>query len=147
MKALTRWNPFREAVRFYPFSDFDEAWKELPMLSTAGFGSEAMLRMDVAEDDNGYVVKADLPGVNKEDIAVSIDGATVSVSAEVKQEKEAKEGGKVLRAERYYGSVTRSFTLPAEIEVAKADAAYEKGVLTLTLPKAAGRETKKLPVH
>lgn len=147
MKALTRWNPFREAVRFYPFSDFDQTWKELPMLSAAGFESEPMLRMDVAEDDKGYVVKAELPGVNKEDIAVSIDGATVSVSAEVKQEKEAREGGKVLRTERYYGLVTRRFTLPAEIDVAAADAAYDKGVLTLTLPKAAGRETKKLPVH
>ena len=147
MKAITRWNPFREAVRFYPFGDFDETWKELPMLSATGFEPGPMLRMDVAEDDKGYVVTAELPGVNKEDIAVSIDGATVSVSAEVKQEKEAKEGGKVLRTERYYGSVTRSFTLPAEVDVAKADAAYEKGVLTLTLPKAAGHETRKLPVH
>lgn len=147
MKALTRWNPFREAVRFYPFADFDQPWKELPLLSAAGFEPEPMLRMDVSEDDKGYVVKAELPGVNKEDISVSIDGATVTVSAEVKQEKEAKEGGKVLRTERYYGSVTRSFTLPAEIDVAKADAAYEKGMLTLTLPKAAGRETRKLPVH
>jgi len=147
MKALARWNPFGEAVRFDPFGDFGLTWKELPMLSAADLEPERMLRMDVSEDDNGYVVKADLPGVNKEDIAVSIDGATVSVSAEVKQEKEAKESGKVLRSERYYGSFTRSFTLPAEIDVAKADAAYEKGVLTLTLPKAAGGETRKLPVH
>ena len=147
MKALTRWNPFREAVRFDPFGDFALAWKEWPMPAMAGFEPEPLLRMDVAEDDKGYVVEAELPGVEKDDIAVSIDGSTVTVSAEVKKEKQAKEGGKVLRTERYYGAVTRSFTLPAEVDVAKADATYDKGVLTLTLPRMAGRETKKLPVH
>jgi HSP20 family protein len=147
MKALTRWNPFREAVRFDPFGDFRLAWKELPMLAATGFEPEPMLRMDVAESEKEYVVKAELPGVNKEDIAVSVDGNTVSVSAEVKHEKDTKEGSKVLRTERYYGAVTRSFTVPTEIDFAKADAAYERGVLTLTLPKAPGRESRKLDVH
>jgi HSP20 family protein len=147
MKALTRWNPFREAVRFDPFGDFGLAWKELPMLAATGFEPEPMLRMDVAESEREYVVKAELPGVNKEDITVSVDGNTVSVSAEVKHEKDTKEGSKVLRTERYYGAVTRSFTVPTEIDFAKADAAYEQGVLTLTLPKAPGRESRKLDVH
>jgi HSP20 family protein len=101
----------------------------------------------VTENDTGYVVKAEIPGVAKEDITVSIEGSTVSLAAEVKREKETKEGDKVLRTERYYGSVARSLTLPADVDLPRAEAKFENGVLTLTLPKAPGIEAKRLPIH
>ena len=90
----------------------------------------------MAENDNAYVLRGDLPGVKKDDINISIDGDTVAISAEVKNEKEVKDGERVLRSERYYGKVYRAFTLgqavdenaaPGEVRGrrARADAAEE----------------------
>jgi len=84
--------------------------------------------------------------VKKEDIQISIDGNQVSISAEVKQEKEEKQGNKLVRSERYYGKQFRSFTLAHDIDEAKAEAEYTDGVLKLTLPKKAGSESKKLAI-
>jgi HSP20 family protein len=114
---------------------------------TRAFEPEPMIRMDVAENETAYTVKAEIPGVTKEDINVSVDGNMVSITAEVKREKEEKEGERVLRTERYYGSVARTFTLGHDIDLSKADATYEGGVLTLVLPKAPGTEARKLSVH
>lgn len=147
MRALTRWNPFREMTRFDPFADLGTFWKELPMSTMTALEAEPTIKMDVKETEGAYLVKAEIPGVAKEDISVSVDGNMVSITAEVKREKEEKEGEKVLRTERYYGTVARSFTLPMDVDFAKADAAYEAGVLTLTLPKAPGTEARKLAVH
>ena len=148
MRALTRWNPFREMTRFDPFTDLESMLKDFPTRPfMRALEPEPMVKMDVAETEDAYTVKAEIPGVSKEDIAVSIDGNMVSITAETKREKEEKEGEKVLRSERYYGSVGRTFTLAHEIDVAKANAIYENGVLTLALPKAPGAEATKLAVH
>jgi HSP20 family protein len=144
MRTLTRWNPLRDVTRFDPFTDLTGFWNELPMRMPE---PEPTMRLDLTESDTGYVVKAEIPGVKKEDISVSLEGGMVSIAAEVKREKEDKEGDKLLRSERYYGMVSRSFTLPADIDTAKAVAAYDGGVLTLTLPKAAGTTSTKLAVH
>ncbi len=105
------------------------------------------IRIDVVEKDNVFKVRADLPGVKKEDINVRIDGNLVQIDAETKGEKEFKEeGGKVLRSERYYGSVSRAFTLTQDVDEAKAVAKYENGVLTLELPKKATSAAKRLTV-
>jgi HSP20 family protein len=104
--------------------------------------------MDLKEDDKAYTVHAEIPGMKKEDIQVSIDGNRVSISAETKTEKEEKKGEKVLRSERYYGKVARSFTLANDVDEAKAKAKYADGVLELTLPKKEGATTaKKLAVQ
>jgi HSP20 family protein len=95
----------------------------------------ARLRVDVKETGDAYRVDAEIPGVKKEDIHVEIEGNEVSISAEVKQEKEAKDGERVLRTERYYGKVERRFALPQEIDEGKANARFDNGVLALTLPK------------
>ncbi len=106
------------------------------------------IRVDVVEKNGSYQVRADLPGVKKEDINVRIDGNLVQIDAETKGEKEFKgEGGKVLRSERYYGSVSRSFTLAQDVDEAKAVAKYENGVLSLELPKKATTEAKKLEIQ
>jgi len=103
----------------------------------------ATIKMDVAEAKDSYVVKAEIPGVAKEDIQVSINGNEVSIGAEVKREKDVKDGERLLRSERYYGSVYRAFTLPVDVDETASNAKYENGVLELTLvkkPVAAGRK-------
>ena len=105
------------------------------------------IRVDVVEKDDVFKIRADLPGVKKEDINVRIDGNLVQIDAETKGEKEFKEeGGKVLRSERYYGSVSRAFTLTQDVDDTKAIAKYENGVLTLELPKKATSAAKRLVV-
>jgi HSP20 family protein len=106
------------------------------------------MRVDVAELDNAYEVKADIPGVKKEDINVRIDGNIVQIDAEVKRESESKDkAGKVLRSERYYGNITRSFSLADDVDEAKAEAKYADGVLTLKLPKKATAAARKVTVQ
>jgi HSP20 family protein len=104
------------------------------------------IRLDVSEADGSYSVKADIPGVRKEDIDVRIDGNQVTISAEVKQEKEEKSGSRVLRSERQYGFASRTFALADNVDDTKADAKFENGVLKLTLPKRAPVSQKRLPI-
>ena len=108
---------------------------------------ELDIRVDVVEKDGIFKVRADLPGVKKEDINVRIDGNLVQIDAETKEEKEMKEDGKVVRKERYFGSVSRAFTLSQDVDDTKAVAKYEDGVLTLDLPKKATSTAKKLAIH
>lgn len=106
------------------------------------------MRVDVTEQDSGYEVKADIPGVKKEDINVRIDGNVVQIDAEVKRESESKDqGGKVLRSERYHGTVSRTFSLADDIDEARAEARYADGVLTLQLPKKATAAARKVAVQ
>jgi len=93
------------------------------------------------------VVKAEIPGVGKEDIQVSIEGNQVTIGAEVKREKDVKDGDRVLRSERYYGSVYRGFTLPVEVDEEASNAKYENGVLELKLAKKAPQSGRKLTVQ
>lgn len=104
-------------------------------------------RMDVAENENAYRVKADLPGVKKEDIAVTVEGDTVTVTAEVRAEKEARNGERVLRTERYTGKLARSFSLGQEVDEANAEARFVDGVLDLVLPKKAAASRKRLTIN
>ena len=105
------------------------------------------IRMDVKEDEKAYAVHADMPGVNKDDIHVTLDGNTVSISAEVKKRSEQKEGERVLRRERYVGRVSRSFALENEVDEAAASARYQDGVLELVLPKKMAAAAKRLAVQ
>jgi HSP20 family protein len=104
-------------------------------------------RMDVTENDKEYQVLAELPGVKKEEISITISGNEVAVSAEVKHEKDIANGETVLRAERYYGKIERAFSLGQEVDEATAQAKYNNGVLELTLPKKTVAAARKLAVH
>lgn len=147
MTNLTRYDPFN-LTRHDPFSDLDDLFKGFFVRPVAFEGQTQMqIKMDVKEDDNAYTVHADIPGVKKEDIHVSLEGNQVSISAESKMEKEEKKGEKVLRSERYYGKVARSFTLAHDVDDAKAQAKYSDVVLELTLPKKAGTSAKKLAIQ
>jgi HSP20 family protein len=146
MANLTRHDP-SSLARFDPFGDIDDLFRGFFVRPALLEGQPQMqIKMDLKEDDKAYTVHADIPGVKKEDIQVSIDGNRVSISAESKIEKEEKEGEKVLRSERYSGKVARSFTLLHDVDEAQAQAKYSDGVLELTLPKKAGTATKKLEI-
>ena len=138
-------------ARFDPFNDLvDDLFKGFLVRPVAyNGGSEGLLRVkvDVAEKNGAYTITAELPGVRKEDIQVSIDGAEVTLAAEVKREKEVAKDERVLHTERSYGKVTRTFSLPQEVDEAKAEARFRDGVLELTLPKKAAAERKAITIQ
>lgn len=146
-KSLMNFNPFSELARFDPFQRLDDFFGE-GRLSPAlrEMAMEPRIRMDVTENDKAYTVKADMPGVNKEDIKIDIDGNHVTISAETKRESEEKQGESVVRSERYFGQQYRSFSLASEINEAEASAKYQDGVLELVLPKKAHGGGKKVVV-
>jgi len=109
--------------------------------------SPEQIKMDVKENDNSYTVQAEIPGVSKEDIQVSIEGNMVTLSAEVKQLDTQTKDDRLLRSERYFGSVSRGLQLPQDIDQAQAKAKYDNGVLTLTLPKKQGGSSQKLRIE
>ena len=142
MINVTRFNPLEDA--------FENLFAGIPMwlpVSETRASASTQFRMDVTENDKEYQVLAELPGVKKEDISITINGNQVAVSAEVKHEKDAENSGTVLRTERYFGRLQRAFALAQEVDEATAQAKYNDGVLELTLPKKAVAATKRLAVH
>lgn len=139
-----------ELARFDPFLDVDDMFNGFMMrpfsLFREGMEIEPQIKMDVKEADGKYLVNAEIPGVNKDDIHVTIEGNRVSISAEVKQEKEAKEGERMIRSERSYGMASRSFTLADDIDQSKVEAKYNNGMLELTLPKKPGASRKEISI-
>lgn len=146
---VSRSDPFQELARFDPFRDFESFFPTPRGMRRwmAEMPVEAPIKLEVTEDDKAYRVKAELPGVNKEDIGVEIDGNQVSLSAQVKRESEKKEGETVVHSERYYGRQYRSFTLDKDIDRGKAEAKFENGVLELTLPKNGGKPAQRIEVR
>jgi len=142
MANITRWDPFE---------DIDDLFKGVflrPMrLESQEAGQGLRIKMDVKEDEKAFTVHAEVPGVKKEDIHVSIDGNQVSITAEVKRENEDRQGERVLRSERYYGKVQRTFTLGQDVDQDNAAARYENGVLELTLPKKASSAQRRLTIQ
>ncbi len=146
MTALTQWNPFKRLLRLDPAAGIDDLFRSLgahPMLRD--FDAAAEMPLDVTEKDGAYCVKAQLPGVDKNDIDVSVEGNRVAISTEFKRE-EKKDGERELCVERYYGKAFRAFTLPDDLDAAKASAGYENGVLTLTLPKKQNGDARRIAV-
>jgi HSP20 family protein len=136
-------------TRYDPFNDMDDLFKGL-FVRPMRFDLETppmRMKMDVTKADDTYSVKADIPGVKKGDIQVSIDGNEVTISGEIKKESEEKKGEEVIRSERHYGKVSRSFTLPHDIDESKVVAKYDDGVLKLTLPMKAKATSRKIAVN
>jgi HSP20 family protein len=140
MANLTRYGSFDNL-----FDDLAKGFWVKPV-SVPG-GEELKLKVDVKEDDKAYTVHAEIPGVKKEDIQVDVSGDQVSIRAEVKRETEEKNGEKLLHSERYYGMVSRSFTLPTEVDDKATVAKYKDGVLDLTLPKKTGGGSHRISVQ
>ena len=143
---LTRFEPFG-SVAFDPFRTMDDFFYLPRMPFFRAFSPEPEMKIDLTEDAKSYYLKAELPGLKKDDIHVAIDGNDVSINAEMLREKGEKEGATVLRNERYYGRWSRSFTLAVAVDETEAEAKYSDGILMLTLPKKGGVPVREIAVH
>jgi HSP20 family protein len=133
-------------IRRDPLDDFFRGFFVRPV----DFGNQPdapALKIDVKEQEAVYLVYAEIPGVKREDINVAVDGPVVSISAERREEKDVKEGERVLRTERYFGKVSRSFQLAQEIDESKVVAKYADGVLELSLPKKAATQARRITIQ
>lgn len=110
-------------------------------------GTIGQFRVDVSETEQAYALHAEIPGVKKDDIHITIDGDQVAISAEVKSEKDVKNGARVLRSERHYGKVYRAFQLGQPVDEEGASAKYSDGVLELTLPKKTAVSAKRIAIQ
>jgi HSP20 family protein len=142
MANITRFDPLNELV-----DDLFKGFFVRPVAFESRDTALPRMKVEVAEKNGTYLVSAELAGVRKEDIQVTIDGAEVTLAAEVKREKEVSKDERVLHTERSYGKVSRSFTLPQEVDEAKADAKFKDGVLELTLPKKAAAARKQVTIQ
>ncbi|AOI99762.1 Hsp20/alpha crystallin family protein [Burkholderia sp. AU33545] len=143
MSNMTRYDPFS----MEPVSDlFQGLFRPLRGMALADEPDLASMKIDVSENDKAYTVNAELPGVAKDDIDVQVTGNTVSINAKIERNTEQKNGERVIRRERYSGAISRTFSLPGDIDDASATATYQDGVLSLTLPKKAQVGQKKLTI-
>jgi HSP20 family protein len=136
-------------TRFDPFNDIDDMFKGLfvrPMRFELEGSQPMRMKVDVTKADDTYTVNAEIPGVKKDEIHVAVDGNEVTISGEIRKESEEKKGEQVIRSERYYGKVSRSFTLPHDVDESKVTAKYADGVLRLTLPMKVKAASRKITV-
>ena len=144
---VTRFNLFNDLARFDPYGRMEDMMREFSMSpALRAFEPERQIRVDVQETDQAYMVKADMPGLNKDDIKIAVDGNVVSISATKQEEKQETSAGAVY-SERYSGSLYRSFSLPQEVDDTKTEAKYQDGVLSLTLPKKPGTARKQITIQ
>jgi HSP20 family protein len=146
MSDIIRWNPFREMVSMRNAMDrmFEDAligpeWDW-------GQASSWQLSLDIVENDEDFTVKASIPGINPDDLEITLSGKNLTIKGETKGESESDQGKYHLR-ERRYGSFSRRVSLPTEINDKEVKASYDSGVLTLTLPKSEGTKPRRIEVH
>ncbi len=144
---MTIWNPMRE------MEDLFDRYTRVRGRSLREGDSETELTLaewspsvDIEESDDSYLIKADLPGVKKKDIEVTIDNGVLNISGEKRVEKETGKGTKQHRTERYCGSFARYFTLPRAVQADKIEAQFSDGVLSLTIPKTEEAKPKSIEV-
>ena len=143
MSTITRYDP----LSLEPMSDlFQGLFRPMRGLTVGGETPLFEIKIDVAESDAAYTVKAEMPGLQKSDIDVKIDGNVVSIGAKAERNKEWKEGERVIRSERYSGVISRSFSLASDIDEAKSSAQYQDGVLSLRLAKKVDSPKKRLQI-
>lgn len=142
MASVTRWEPFREITRMQDLLDqmMDRAILESPSRGVVG-----RLPLDVYQTEDTVVIKATAPGVQPEDLSVSITGDTVQIKGEMKEDKEKEDGAYILR-ERRVGTFSRTLALPTLVDSDKAEASFKDGILTLTLPKSEQVKPKQISV-
>ena len=131
-------------THYEPFEDFFKGFFVRPF--TLPTEASIDLKIDVKEGEKEFMVEAEIPGVKKEDIFIDVDGDTVSLRAEMKSEKEEKKGEKIVYSERSYGMVSRSFTLPVDVDDKAVKAEYRDGVLKLVLPKKSNGVGRRITV-
>ncbi len=152
--ALVRFKPEREFSAWSPFKDIVNMQREVGRLFDGLFAdfdengnsvTSWLPRADVIENGDAYIIKTELPGVDKNDVKITVRDNVLTLKGEKKQEKEEK-GHNFHRVERSYGTFERSFSLPTGVKNDKIDAAYKDGVLTITLPKVEEAKPKEIEV-
>lgn len=147
LPMLSRWNPLRTASTFDPFTDLEDLIRGFDNRGLARpYEKTLEMRMDVHEDDKAYRITVDMPGVKKENIDIAVEGNQVTITAEVKQEV-SRDSEKEVHRERFSGHAFRSFALPNEVDSSRADARYDGGVLSLTLPKKTGTQARRISIN
>jgi len=151
--AIVRWNPARELATFPTdvlsmqreinrmFDDFFRSDRD----DTSLLASTWKPAVDIVEEDEAYVAKVELPGVNKDDVKITMQDNILTIRGEKKEEKKGKEGN-AHRVERYYGSFQRSFSLPTSVKNDRIEAEYKDGILTINMPKAEEAKPKQIEV-
>ncbi|MBP0118349.1 MAG: Hsp20/alpha crystallin family protein [Candidatus Nitrotoga sp.] len=147
MSSIVSRSPFfNDVVRLYPWADLDNIAQDFgvrPSVMDKRNINLPSIKIDLTENDTAYTVRAEIPGIKKEDVTVEVDGNFVSISVKTKHEKEKKEGERVICRECYQGSSYRSFSLDRDVDESKSHAKYDGGVLELTLPKKQNGKTSK----
>src|SRR6266850_2119474 len=148
---LIRWNPLRDVTPWHPVTDLmsDEIDRILNQLQggtvSNGEGAPWLPPVDIVERENEYRVKVELPDVNKDDVKITVQDDVLTIRGEKKKEQEQK-GENYHRTERLYGAFQRSFALPSSVQSDKIQATYDKGVLTISLPKVEAAKPKEVEV-
>jgi HSP20 family protein len=143
---LTRFSPSGAVSRFDPMRSFANALDMFDFMRPTRLLEDERIPLDINETDQAYLVKAEMPGVKREDIKVSIQGDQVTISADTDVQQERTEGN-VVCSERYHGKQFRSFTLPQPVDEENAHATCHDGVLELSLPKRGGTGAKQLTIQ
>lgn len=152
--TLVRWQPRSAVRRWGPYRDFEDVQGEMNRLfdwafgrrgDEGSFGGSWMPAVDVYEEGDSFHIHADLPGLKRDDIDITVDGNTMTISGEKKRENETKEDG-YYRAERYYGKFSRSIDMPVTVDTSKIDAKYKDGVLEIVLPKSETARPKQIKI-
>lgn len=154
MPVPTRWDPFRDVRRFDPFAGLEDVFRANLLREPAApareeeyeAAPEPEMRTDVTEDEQTYYAKVEVPGVRKGDIDVAVDGNRITITVEARREP-LRTGEQELYTERYVGRAGRIFSLPEEIDGERSTAAYEGGLLSLTLPKKREGASRHLPIR
>lgn len=141
MSRLTHYTPFSTE----PFSDMLQGF--FRPISTRLEDSSPRMDIDVNEVDGKYEIKADIPGMEKKDIEIEIDGNIITISARKERQSDVKEGNRVVRQERFWGEARRSVSLPGAVDESQAKASYDKGVLSVSLPKKGGAGNRRLEIE
>jgi HSP20 family protein len=141
---LTKWDPFREMEDVFDRYNKALSWPRFAKQEIMTHG-DWVPRVDITESDKEFIIKADIPEVKKEEVKISVDNGVLSIQGERKQEKEEK-NKKFHRVERFYGSFTRSFTIPENVDETKVEASFKDGTLTIQLPKTEKSKPKAIDV-
>lgn len=145
ISSLTRWDPFRDLIALEDRMNRLLGGPASPLTASDALGSWVP-PVDIFEDNDRVVLRAEIPGVGKEDIDIKVENGTITLRGEKKQEKEIGEGS-AYRVERFYGSFSRSFVLPTSIDAAAIKATYRDGILELILPKAETSKPRKISIQ
>jgi HSP20 family protein len=142
---LAKWDPFREMEAMLdPYAKSSD-WPFRGGRNLNVSGADWAPRADICETDDNFSVKVEVPGIKREDVKINLENHVLSISGENRQEKEEK-GKKFHRVERYYGSFSRSFSLPENVNEEDIEAVFKDGLLTLTIPKKEVEKPKSIEI-